>query len=123
MMEQEILRCFWLPKRYYNDCASGANMFTIKKCGGGSIAEENSDNIIIAEILKTATKYNPTGKYLKRNKELGEGFVQIVNDALKEIYTGGTGCVFSKLQAVTVCSHLSDPVVTICDGCYHIIQN
>jgi len=97
-------------------------MYTIKKYGGGSIAEENSDNMIIAEILRTAARYSSTGKYLKKNKELGEGFVQIVNDALKEIYSGGIGYVFSKVQAISVCAYLKSPTVEIRNGYYYISQ-
>lgn len=122
MTKQEVMSCFWLPKGYYNDCVSGANMYTIKKCGGCSLAEENNDRSIIAEIKKSAARCNPEGKHLKKNQEIGEEFAQFINSTLNEIYGGGTGVVFTKVQAITVCSFLDDPEIQIYDGYYYISQ-
>ena len=50
-------------------------------------------------------------RYLKRSPILPDGYFEIVNDALKEIYRGGGGIVFNEKQAVTVCSFLECPSV------------
>lgn len=122
MTKQEVLNCFWLPKGYINDCSSGANEYTIRKYDGTPLAEENQNEKLIREILISAKRYHPEGKKLKKNQELGEEFVQTVNDALNEIYSGNFGLVFSKVQAITVCSFLSQPEIKVYDGYYYINQ-
>ena len=118
MMNKDILRCFWLPSECYHTTSSGVDAQTIRHRGTNLPCTAGLDVIInqkidriIAEAKEKKKDRKGNGRYLKRSPILPDGYFEIVNDALKEIYRGGGGIVFNEKQAVTVCSFLECPVL------------
>lgn len=126
MTNEEVLNSFWLPKDYYNTTSTGANAETLYKYGRSvplSVDYEEFINQKINMIVSESKKRHKNKRYLSKNPKFPYGFVQIVNDALESIYSGGDGLVFNSEQAIEVCSFLENPQMRIKDEYIYIIEN
>lgn len=120
---KEVLDCFWLPPNFFNTCVSGVNQYTI---GTYSKVKRNLDandyfQEHILPLLKTQAKqYHDNIKYLHKSKLYPEGFREIVNNALKEIYANRKGYVFSTKQLIEILRFIPDINVFYEDDMYFL---
>lgn len=120
----EVLGCFWLPPQYYNDCISGANANTIKK-RGNSVAtdyysQEYFEKVTLPSLRQNITPYPSSKKYLEKSSKYCLGFRDVVNDALRAIYKGMKGYVFTIEQLTEVIKFVPDVKVVLDDDIYYV---
>lgn len=121
----KILNCFWLPSNCYNICVSGANENTIKS-RSHNYQNSNEDKYFQKHILPSLRRLAITGlhkqKFLPKSCKNPNGFREVVNDALREIYAKRTGYVFSKDQLLEILRFVPDVGVSFNNGIYFICR-
>lgn len=121
--DSEVLDCFWLPPQYCNSCISGANAHTIERRNTASCdyySQEYFEKVTLSLLRKNNIPYPADMKYLKKSKEFCEGFRDIVNDALRAIYGGTKGYVFTIEQLKEVMRFVPDVHVVRSDDIYYV---
>lgn len=98
----DVLNYFWLPKNCYNTCVSGANANTMPK------------------LKRSTTPYPANQKYLRKSRKYALGFRDVVNDALREVYNGTKGYVFTIEQLTEIVKFVPDVNVVKSNGIFYV---
>lgn len=121
-----VLKCFWLPPTHYNTCISGANQSTISKYGNGKSGDYYShdyfEKVTLPLLRENSKPYPADQKYLKKSNAYCNGFREIVNDALRDIYNGRNGFVFTTEQLSEIINFVPDVNVMLNDGIYYVAK-
>ncbi len=122
----KVLSCFWLPPNYYNTCVSGINEDTIKS-RSHNYRNSDEDKYFQKHILPSLRRLAITSlhlkqKFLPKSCKNANGFREVVNDALRELYAKRTGYVFSKDQLLEVLRFIPDVNVSFNDDIYFICR-
>lgn len=125
MTNEQVLKSFWCPNGYFRTTSTGLSAATIAREIDGCPCSVDPATRYQPEVERVLSAANdiyvkPKTKYITSWVSMQDGFVQIVNDALTEIYAGRRGMVFTREQAVKVCSFLTRPKIEIVDGNYYI---
>jgi hypothetical protein len=118
----EVMNYFWLPKAYVNTCVSGADQNTVKRRSGEMSRTKDGyfENYVLPTIRNRLIPYSTDCKYLPKSKEYVEGFREVVNEALENIYAKRKGFVFNQEQLVEVLRFVPSAEVSFRDGIYFI---
>lgn len=119
----DVLNYFWLPKNYYNTCVSGANANTIGKYNSNPHVENSQEyfyDVTLPKIRNAITPYPSSQKYLKKSRQYPLGFRDVVNDALKEIYKGSKGYVFTIEQLTEVMKFVPNVNIVRSNGIFYV---
>ena len=119
----EILNYFWLPNKYYRASVSGVNAYTIKRIDNNIHSDNDRkyfETYVLPRLRKNIKPYPESEKYLPKSQMYPEGFRDIVNDALKELYSNRQSYVYSKEQLIEVLRFIPDINVSYRDDIYFI---
>lgn len=122
-VSNEVLSCFWLPPTYYRTCVSGVNKNTIIRKGDDIYSERKQRHFeihVLPMLRNQITPYPASMKYLPKSKIYADGFRDVVNDALREIYAKRKGYVFSKEQLIEILKFVPGVKVSYCDDVYFV---
>lgn len=119
-----VLDCFWLPHTHHHVCISGANQYTIKRYRNNKYGDEYSQDyfqrVTLPSLRNNVIPYPASMKRLPKSKEYCNGFREVVNDALHEIYGGRRGFVFTTDQLIEILKFVPDVEIVRNDGIYYV---
>lgn len=105
--EQELMRCFWLPPNYNNNCVSGASAKTLERRGK---SDEDMYAILYFDRV-TLPQLMAERHYVgKLDVARSDPSWQIIRDAVADINGGFAGYVFSVEQLRRLLNSVSGDV-------------
>lgn len=119
----DVLNYFWLPKNCYNTCVSGANANTIEEYHSDPHTRSSQEyfyDITLPKLKRSTTPYPTNQKYLKKSRKYALGFRDVVNDALREVYNGAKGYVFTIEQLTEIVKFVPDVNVVKSNGIFYV---
>lgn len=119
----DVLNYFWLPKNCYNTCVSGANANTIEEYHSDPHIRSSQEyfyDITLPKLKRSTTPYPANQKYLRKSRKYALGFRDVVNDALREVYNGAKGYVFTIEQLTEIVKFVPDVNVVKSNGIFYV---
>ena len=77
-------------------------------------------DITLPKLKRSTTPYPTNQKYLKKSRKYALGFRDVVNDALREVYNGAKGYVFTIEQLTEIVKFVPDVNVVKSNGIFYV---